>query len=104
MPNIQTVKKTKIPGGKVVGVRHWYGEMGGNPFDVYHVYVSNPAERREGFEEFGSCPSFVKVKADLLHQVVAADKIDKLIGRFITFLYDSYDNVAVVNVQKNDQG
>lgn len=94
----EKVKKTKVPGGQVVGIRHYYGSIEGSVFDVYHLFISTPSVDKDGFQEFGVCPSFVKCKASILHQIVSPDKINKLLDRHVSFLYDSFDNVAVVNL------
>lgn len=83
---------------KIVGVKHMTGEYDNRPFDNYYLYGIDE-NTNDKIQIYGTCPNCIKVKASVLHQVVAADKIEKLIGRSVECFYDSYKNVALVNVK-----
>lgn len=83
---------------KIVGVKHMTGEFDGKSFDNYYLYGTDD-NTNDKIQIYGICPNCIKVKASILHQVVAADKIEKLIGRSVECYYDSYKNVALVNVK-----
>lgn len=88
---------------KVVGIKHRVGEFKDRntnnniKFDNYAIYVVDQS-RIEADMQFGVCPEMVKVKPAVLHQVVAPDKIQKLIDRDIEIYYDVYKNVSKVEV------
>lgn len=90
---------------KIVGVKHMMGEFEDKvkhskiPFDNYYLYGTDDDTNNDNVQYYGTCPNCIKVKASVLHQVVAADKIEKLIGRSVECFYDSYKNVALVNVK-----
>lgn len=89
---------------KIVGVKHMVGEYDDKDtkkkyqFDNYYLYGTDE-NTNDNVQIYGTCPNCIKVKASVLHQVVAADKIEKLIGRSVECFYDSYKNVALVNVK-----
>lgn len=88
----------------VFGIRHQTGNYEGRAFDNYTLFVNDPARQNENVQNYGTTPVLVKksygvkVKAAVLHQVVAPDKIEKLIGRSVEFYYDAHDNVSKVEV------
>lgn len=84
---------------KVVGVRHQTGIYNKMSFDNYYIYGVGDQNDNDDVQFYGSCPQCVKVKASVLHQVCAPDKVAKLIDRNVNFFYDSYKNVVVVNVE-----
>lgn len=83
---------------KVVGVKHMTGSFNDRAYDNYYIYCVADQTDNDTSQFYGVCPQCVKVKASLLHTVVAPDKIQKLLDREVEFLYDSYKNVALVNV------
>lgn len=84
---------------KVVGVKHQSGTYDKRQFDNYYIYGVGDQNDNDDIQFYGVCPQCVKVKASVLHQVCAADKVAKLIDRNVYFFYDSYKNVVVVNVE-----
>lgn len=82
---------------KVVGIRHQVGEFQGNHYDNYGLYCVDE-QKIDPKMQFGTCPSYTKVKSSVLHQVVAPDKVEKLIGRELMFYFDAYKNVVKVEV------
>ena len=89
---------------KVIGIRHQTGSFEGHPYDNYTLFVNDPDYQNANVQVYGNAPILikksygVKVKAGILHQVVAPDKIEKLIGRSVDFFYDARDNVSKVEV------
>lgn len=79
---------------RIVGVQHMVGEYEGKPFDNYRIYTVD--QDRQNQETYGVCPMYTKVKASVLHQVVAPDKINKLIDKNVMFYFDAYKNVVKV--------
>lgn len=82
---------------KVVGVQHQIGTFNNLPYDNYRIYTIDES-RQDPNMVFGVCPMVTKVKASVLHQVVASDKIQKLIDRNVMFYFDAYKNVVKVEV------
>lgn len=83
---------------KVVGVRHETGNFNGIAYDNYYLFGVGAQNNNETSQYYGVCPQCVKVKASILHQVCAPDKVAKLIDREVEFLYDSYKKVALVQI------
>ena len=81
---------------KIVGIKHQTGEYLGNNYDNYRLFVTDPT--RVDTKEFGVCPSFVKVKASLMHEIVAPDNVASLIGKDVNFFYDAYQNVVKIDL------
>ena len=81
---------------KIVGVRHQVGEFNGNNYDNYRLYIVD--ESKNDDKSFGICPSYAKVKASVLHEVCAPDKISKLVNRDVNLFYDAYKNVVKMEV------
>lgn len=85
---------------KVIGVQHVIGDYEGKAFDNYNLYVSKNIPDNQKAMVFGTVPAtinvngkvkgYIKVKASVLHEVCAADKIEKLIGREIEPSFDIY--------------
>lgn len=84
---------------KVVGVRHQTGIYEKKPYDNYYIYGVGVQNDSEDSQYYGVCPQMVKIKASILHEVVAPDKVMKLIDREVNFFYDSFKNVAMVHVE-----
>lgn len=82
---------------KIVGIQHRTGVFQDKPYDNYYIYVVNDEKKDEN--TVGVCPSFYKVKAALINEIVAPDQIKRLVGMHCEVLFDSYKNVALFNVQ-----
>lgn len=87
---------------KVVGVKHNVGTFDDPKtgkainFDSYQVFCTEDVIDES--MQFGVCPKVIKVKAAVLYQIVAPDKINKLIDRNLEFYYDAYRNVSKIEV------
>lgn len=83
---------------KIVGVKHQTGEFNNKPYDNYRIYYVDETKQDNDGMTFGICPTYAKVRASVLHEVCAPDKVNKLIQREVNFFYDAYKNVVKMEV------
>lgn len=79
----------------VTGLKRSQGTFSGNNYDNYYVYCMD-SEGKDVL--FGICSQPYKVKAEVLHQLVKPDQVKALEGKKVNFLYDTYKNVARVEI------
>lgn len=90
------IEKNQLMEVKVIGAEIREGDYQGNHYKNYIIYTVSPIKRNN--ELFGVCPSSVKVKA----KWVEDNQIDikDLNQHIVNFYYDSYGNVAKIDVIK----
>ena len=80
----------------VKGILRNSGVYEGNNYDNYVIYGSN--ESKKGRTVICGDPTdlAIKVKSDILHEMVKESDVPKLLGHNVDFYYNSYKNVCKV--------
>lgn len=96
---------------KIIGVAHQIGSFEQNGqsinFDNYNLYICND-QNKPGefglipmrFQKNGKPRNYASVKASYLHSIVTADQIQTLVGKQVMLYFDTYGNVASLEIIK----